>query len=148
MRERLYRSRNDRMLFGVAGGMADWLDIDPAIVRLVWALLILAGGVGLLLYIVAAIVIPEAPIGAGAGGSASAEAGPTGLASTGPRPMRRGSGNGAMIFGLILVVLGAWFLLRRFMPALDMSWVMPGALIVIGLVLIVGALGRSRGSDS
>src|SRR5215212_2227487 len=67
MRERLYRSREDRMLFGVAGGMADWLDLDPAIVRLVWALLILAGGVGLLLYIVAAIVIPEAPYMAGPG---------------------------------------------------------------------------------
>src|SRR5689334_108791 len=148
MRERLYRSRNDRMLFGVAGGMADWLDIDPAIVRLVWALLILAGGVGLLLCIVAAIVIPEAPIGAATAGTVGAGADPAGLASTGPRPMRRGSGNAAMVFGLILVVLGAWFLLRRFMPALDMSWVMPGALIVIGLVLIVGALGRSRGSDS
>lgn len=50
------------MLFGVAGGMADWLDIDPAIVRIVWALLIFAGGAGLLLYIVAAIVIPEEPL--------------------------------------------------------------------------------------
>lgn len=62
MHERLYRSRDDRMLFGVAGGMADWLDIDPAIVRIVWALLIFAGGAGLLLYIVAAIVIPEEPL--------------------------------------------------------------------------------------
>jgi phage shock protein PspC (stress-responsive transcriptional regulator) len=60
--DRLYRSRDDRMLFGVAGGMADWLDIDPAIVRIVWALLIFAGGAGLLLYIVAAIVIPEEPL--------------------------------------------------------------------------------------
>src|SRR5829696_7269424 len=65
MRERLYRSRTDRMLFGVAGGMADWLGIDPSVVRLVWALLVLAGGVGLVLYIVAAIVVPEAPVGYG-----------------------------------------------------------------------------------
>ncbi|MEZ0241124.1 MAG: PspC domain-containing protein, partial [Chloroflexota bacterium] len=62
MHERLYRSRDDRMIFGVAGGMADWLDVDPAIVRIVWALLIFAGGAGLLLYIVAAIVIPEEPL--------------------------------------------------------------------------------------
>jgi phage shock protein C len=60
--ERLYRSRDDRMLFGVAGGMADWLDIDPAIVRIVWALLVFAAGTGILLYIVAAIVIPEEPL--------------------------------------------------------------------------------------
>src|SRR6266542_6490911 len=60
--ERLYRSREDRMLFGVAGGMADWLDMDPAVVRIVWALLIFAAGMGVLLYIVAAIVIPEEPL--------------------------------------------------------------------------------------
>ena len=35
MRERLYRSRTDRMIFGVAGGMADWFDLDPSLVRLV-----------------------------------------------------------------------------------------------------------------
>ena len=64
MRERLYRSREDRMLFGVAGGMARYFNLDPSIVRIVWALLVLAGGAGLLLYVVAAIVIPEAPLGA------------------------------------------------------------------------------------
>ena len=47
------------MLFGVAGGMARFLDLDPSIVRIVWALLAIAGGAGILLYIVAAIVIPE-----------------------------------------------------------------------------------------
>ena len=61
MRERLYRSRTDRVLFGVAGGMADWLDVDPSVVRLVWAILVLFGGAGLLLYIIAALVIPEEP---------------------------------------------------------------------------------------
>lgn len=59
MRERLYRSRDERMLFGVAGGMARYFGLDPAIVRLVWFLLFLAGGAGALLVIVAAIVIPE-----------------------------------------------------------------------------------------
>lgn len=163
MRERLYRSRDDRMLFGVAGGMAEWMDLDPAIVRLVWALLILAGGVGLLLYIVAAIVIPEAPYDLrpadlagtadGAAGSATAgmAAGTTAAGSDqtrwearrARRAARRSNGNAGMIFGLILVVLGAWFLLDRYVPALDLSWFMPGALIVIGLILVVGALGRA-----
>ena len=143
------------MLFGVAGGMAEWMDLDPAIVRLVWALLILAGGVGLLLYIVAAIVIPEAPYiaaAAGEGGAAGAgAAGPTigaeqsrWEARQGRRGARRGSGNPGMIFGLILVVLGTWFLLDRYIPSLDLSWFMPGALIVVGLVLVVGALGRAN----
>lgn len=160
MRERLYRSRDDRMLFGVAGGMAEWMDLDPAIVRLVWALLILAGGVGLLLYIIAAIVIPEAPyvIGpataadgtsdataTGAGTAAAAGAAPQTRweARQARRAARRGSGNAGMIFGLILVVLGAWFLIDRYIPNIDTSWFMPGALIVVGLVLVVGAMARS-----
>lgn len=136
------------MLFGVAGGMAEWMDLDPAIVRLVWALLILAGGVGLLLYIVAAIVIPESPyMAAPAAGGASGEGVASGSAEQSPqarRAARRGSGNAGMVFGLVLVVLGIWFLLERYYPSLDLSWFMPGALIVVGLVLVVGALGRAR----
>lgn len=150
MRERLYRSRSDRMLFGVAGGMADWMDLDPAIVRIVWALLILAGGVGLILYIVAAIVIPEAPPGYAPGvGPADASTAAAGaLDTTGAQAARRnrGSGVGAAIFGLVLVVAGAWILIDRYID-IDTSWLMPGALIVIGIVLVFGALGRSRSSD-
>jgi phage shock protein C len=145
MRERLYRSRQDRMIFGVAGGMAEWMDLDPAIVRLVWALLILAGGVGLVLYIVAAIVIPEAPLGVAGGVT-------TELAATGQTPgaqprARRGAGNSGVIFGLVLVIAGAWFLVDRYVENLDKSWVIPGLLIVIGIALVFGALGRSRGQD-
>jgi phage shock protein PspC (stress-responsive transcriptional regulator) len=142
------------MLFGVAGGMAEWMDLDPAIVRLVWALLILAGGVGLLLYIIAAIVIPEAPYAMGpAMGAATAPgaAAPTAAdveqarwqARDARRSARRATRNPGMVFGLILVIVGAWFLLDRYIPALDLSWFLPGALIVIGLVLVAGALGRS-----
>jgi phage shock protein C len=60
--ERLYRSRDDRMLSGVAGGVAETLDADPSLVRVVWAMLtIFTGGIALLVYIVMAIVVPEAP---------------------------------------------------------------------------------------
>jgi phage shock protein C len=138
------------MLFGVAGGMAEWMDLDPAIVRLVWALLILAGGVGLLLYIVAAIVIPEAPLGVA--GTTAPGTGALGDPSTGaqghwPSPearraaRRQGSGNAGIVIGLFLVLAGSWFLLDRYVN-IDTSWFMPGALIVIGIVLVVGALGR------
>ena len=62
MAERLYRSRDDRMLAGVAAGVAETLDADPSIVRIVWALLaILTGGIAIVVYIVMAIVVPEAP---------------------------------------------------------------------------------------
>jgi phage shock protein PspC (stress-responsive transcriptional regulator) len=83
--ERLYRSRDDRMLAGVAGGVADMLDADPSLVRIIWALLaIFTGGLGFVVYIVMAIVVPEAPHGYHPMAPA-APTGPTGWNSpTGP----------------------------------------------------------------
>ena len=59
--KRLYRSRKDRQLAGVCGGVADYLGIDPTLVRLVWVLFSIAGGPGLLLYLIMAAVVPEEP---------------------------------------------------------------------------------------
>jgi phage shock protein PspC (stress-responsive transcriptional regulator) len=60
MNDHLHRSRDDRMLAGVAGGLAEMWDADPSLVRLVWALLVIfTGGIALLVYIVMAIVVPE-----------------------------------------------------------------------------------------
>lgn len=64
MAERLYRSRDDRMLAGVAAGVAETLDADPSLIRIAWALLtIFTGGIALVVYVVMAIVVPEAPAG-------------------------------------------------------------------------------------
>ncbi|MCF2665169.1 PspC domain-containing protein [Oscillibacter valericigenes] len=62
MNKRLYKSRNDKMLGGVCGGIAEYFDIDPTLVRLGWVLFCALGGSGILAYIVAAIVIPEQPV--------------------------------------------------------------------------------------
>ena len=62
MNKRLYKSRNDKMLGGVCGGIAEYFDIDPTLVRLGWVLFCALGGSGILAYIVAAIVIPKQPV--------------------------------------------------------------------------------------
>lgn len=59
--KRLIRSRDDRMLFGVCAGVAHYLNIDPVIVRLVAVLLTLWNGVGLLVYLVLALVMSQEP---------------------------------------------------------------------------------------
>ncbi|TQD25273.1 PspC domain-containing protein [Methanolobus vulcani] len=59
MPKRLTRSRTDRMIAGVCGGLGKYFDIDPVIIRLLWAIAIFAYGTGLLLYILAWIIIPE-----------------------------------------------------------------------------------------
>jgi len=59
--KRLYRSRKNRMLCGVCGGLGEYLGIDPTIVRLLWIIFSLAYGAGILAYILACIVIPLKP---------------------------------------------------------------------------------------
>jgi phage shock protein PspC (stress-responsive transcriptional regulator) len=59
--KKLYRSRTNRVLGGICAGLGKFLDIDPVIVRLIWAAAILVGGLGFFLYIVAWIIIPEEP---------------------------------------------------------------------------------------
>ena len=61
MGKRLYKSRTDKKIDGVCAGIGEYFDIDPTLVRLVWALAILCAGTGLLAYIVAAIVMPRNP---------------------------------------------------------------------------------------
>lgn len=61
--KRLYRSRNDRMIAGVCGGLAEYFDADPTLVRLLAALMLVFGAPGTLpAYIVMALIIPEAPV--------------------------------------------------------------------------------------
>ena len=61
MNKKLYRSTTNEKIAGVCGGLAEYLNIDATVVRLIWALLILCAGTGLLAYIVCALVIPENP---------------------------------------------------------------------------------------
>jgi len=56
--KKLYRSRSDRMIWGVCGGLAKYFDIDPTIIRVIAVLLIFANGLGILAYIILAIVVP------------------------------------------------------------------------------------------
>jgi len=58
MEKRLYRSRNDRMIWGVCGGLAEYFNIDPTIVRIIAVLLVFANGLGILAYLIMAIVVP------------------------------------------------------------------------------------------
>lgn len=59
-KKRLYRTEgNDAKLFGVCGGIAEYFDIDPTIVRVAWAVLVFAYGTGLIAYLVCALCMPK-----------------------------------------------------------------------------------------
>ncbi len=59
--KRIYRSKKDRILCGVCGGIAKYLGIDPTIVRLLWVIITFGYGIGIVAYIVACIVMPIEP---------------------------------------------------------------------------------------
>ena len=62
MDKRLYRSRTERMLGGVCGGLAQYFNVDPSLIRIAFALIFFAGGGGLLLYLIMWAILPEAPL--------------------------------------------------------------------------------------
>jgi phage shock protein C len=125
---RLTRSRDDRMIAGVAGGIGHHLGVDPVLVRLVFVLLAFAGGGGVLAYLIAWIVVPEAP-----------EEGS-------PSPAAAGSATGAgtsVLAGFVLVALGGILLIQRLVPAFSWRYVAPVLLIALG-VLLVARKGELR----
>lgn len=180
MRDRLYRSRDDVVIGGVAAGVATSLDMDPSIVRIVWVLLaLLTGGVAALVYLIMLIVVPQEPLAAepfgpepsgaqpfgaepiGVAGTPSepaqgAEPGAPGWSDAGTgapmaaRPVsraearraRRGErdAGGAIVFGVILILVGGYFLVRQYVPQIDLDVVWPIAVVVVGLLLLAGAL--------
>lgn len=61
MAKKLYRSTEDKKIAGVCGGLGDYFDIDPTIIRLIWVSMILAVGSGVIAYILAWIIVPVIP---------------------------------------------------------------------------------------
>jgi phage shock protein C len=112
---RLTRSREDRMIAGVAGGLARYFGVDPVIVRIAFVLLALTGG-GVLAYLIAWVVIPEATIeeeGAGRTSTAS-----------------------SAVAGLMLITLGAILLIDRLTPLLSWRYLGPAVLLGVGVLLL------------
>lgn len=61
MEKKLYRSRTNKKLFGVCGGLAEYFEIDATVIRLLWVLAVVCAGAGILAYLIAALVMPVAP---------------------------------------------------------------------------------------
>ncbi|HKM38770.1 MAG TPA: PspC domain-containing protein [bacterium] len=61
MTRKLYKSRTNRKLAGVCGGIGEYLKVDPTVIRILWVVSAMLGGIGLLTYIIVALIMPEAP---------------------------------------------------------------------------------------
>lgn len=127
--KRLYRSRTNHILGGVCGGLGDYFRLDPVLIRLVWLILILFGGIGLILYIIAWVIIPIEEEEA--------------AKRTPPPP--RGVGKGRFWWGLVLVSMGVvlWgsqfrFIYWPIIPGVQLHSrdFVPLALVLVGIYIL------------
>ncbi|MDI6603891.1 MAG: PspC domain-containing protein [Thermoanaerobacteraceae bacterium] len=128
MDKKLYRSRNQKILGGVCGGITEYFDADVTIVRLVWVLISLFNGAGLILYIIAWIIIPENPYQINE---------PHINFKDEKTDNTQYKNNGSEIFGWILIGLGLISLIRIFIPTVSFNLFWPILLIAIGIVIIM-----------
>ena len=160
MEKRLYRSRSDRMLWGVCGGLAKYFDVDPTIVRVIAVLTIFLGSFGIWAYIILAIVVPlegskatepkdtikenveemketASKLGREIQSTLKGEKGE--LEEVAKMQHRRRN-----ILGIILVVLGILFILGNFNLFWWFNWgnLWPIILVAIGVLIIVSTRRR------
>ena len=148
--KKLQKSRTDRMIFGVAGGLAHYFEVDVVLVRLLWVLAVMTGGMGLLAYIIFALIMPEEPKSEPASGGgypgedSTGAAGVSGEEGSETPPPKPTSPSSPHLFGYILILLGVYFLSRQFIPPHwwgqfwwfrpDRLW--PLVIIAIGVAII------------
>ena len=148
---RLYRCRSDRKLAGVAAGVAEYLELDPTLVRVLWLVSICFGGFSILLYIILAFVVPPEPLamaGTGAGmapGPASADPGwPANWHD--PRAEMRRGGRAGIYIGVVLIVIGGIALADAIVPGwAGVAWFGPAVLVALGAALLAGSVHRDAG---
>lgn len=141
---RLYRSR-DRMIGGVSGGIADYLGLDPTVVRLIWIVFAFTGA-GVLAYILGMILIPEEPVGFNENSTSTSQDKKQSNSEHVPgRPHRTSvdpTNNRSL--GIILLAVGLGLLLRNLLPGFPWRLTWPALLIIGGFALIITGFGDKR----
>lgn len=154
--KRLYRSAKSKVFGGVAGGIAEYFDIDPIIIRLLFVIIAFAGGGGVIVYLILWIALPLEPImpytmnmgsgepfNAGNPGEQTTtdfNAGNSNPFNVPVKPENRNS----LIGGIVLISLGLIFLANRFIPNIDFSDLWPLVLVILGGVLIATSLAERK----
>jgi phage shock protein PspC (stress-responsive transcriptional regulator) len=139
--KKFYRSRTDRVLFGICGGLGKYFGIDPILFRLLFVLLFLVNGVGLLLYIIMVVVTPEEP------GRGEKDKGLEGevheLADkleekahqlgADVRPEEVKLSDSRSLLGGIIIFFGLFFLMREFIPWFGIDNNVLWSVLIIGV---------------
>lgn len=160
MKEKLERSRKNKVISGVAGGIAEYFSIDPVLVRLVFVLLAFINGIGIFVYIACIIAMPQESLASALGtnvystGVPSDKDGQQNRSETGanenplpppPVPEKKDRSN---VWGIILIVLGGLLLLNNVIPSFGIDDLVPLLLMAAGGWLIYRSFENSRGETA
>jgi len=146
MTKRLYRSQKNKMIGGVAGGLADYLNLDPILIRVIFVITLFLNGAGFLLYVILWIVVPqESVVSKNQNDFGETDNTETDFVETDKSQKstnHSSNGNGRVVTGLILIGVGIIFLINRFFPHFDFGDILPFLIIVLGIALIFNSVNK------
>ena len=128
MAKKLYRSQRSSMIAGICGGLGEYLNVDPTIMRLAAVLLAFADGIGLIAYIIAWIIVPRNP-------EMEEE-----VVAAERSELNR------LLPGLALIIVGLIFLLNNVIPWFHFGHLWPLVLIILGIVILAKAQKKNTPS--
>lgn len=130
--KRLYRSRDEQVIGGVCMGLSHYFDVDVTLIRLIWVVLALVGGSGVLAYFIAWIIIPE--------GSESGE-----VIEVSQGSSSTGVSGDTRTIGMVVIAIGVFLLLRNFFNIQFFRFYFwPIALVLLGVFIMFGGLRGAK----
>ncbi len=150
--KKLYRSRTDKMIAGVAGGLAEYFDLDVVLFRLMFVLLVLFGGGGVLAYVILWIVAPKEPLTTvfQQDETSTRESAASGYSDAGKNvdaetvKAEKKTSNASLFAGITLILVGLLFLANRMFPWFRFEEFWPLLLIIGGVLILDPNLLKSK----
>ncbi|MBU2444391.1 MAG: PspC domain-containing protein [Bacteroidetes bacterium] len=150
MNQKLYRSRTQKVLGGVCGGLGEYLNLDPVLVRVIFIVLAFFHGFGLILYVIMLVIVPQKPIVWQMPGETAPIDTSTNVSTDEAQQstvfetsqLKQEPSKGKVIAGIVLIVLGVVFLFENIWPIFDFENFFPIILVGIGIVILWNALRK------
>lgn len=135
MERKLFKSDDNKVLAGVCGGVGEYFDVDPVIIRLLVVIFTLMGGAGLIAYIIAAIIIPDKNVNR-THNTNTYENQESSSNENGTSCRKNGRGS-SITLGIILIIFGGFILLKDFIPWVPREVFLATILIGLGVYFLV-----------